>query len=75
MDSYGVVTIGDHLLSLVGLGLYVLLVTAGFWMVAALTRGIPSKYRTFNFAFYGLAVIAIVTWGFKLLGLDFYVEA
>jgi hypothetical protein len=75
VDSYGVVTIGDHLLSLVGLSIYVLLVTLGFWMVASLTDGIPRRYRLLNLAVYGVLVLAIVTWGFKILGLDFYVEA
>ena len=75
MDSYGVITIGNHLLSLVGLVVYLGCLTVGFWLVYRLVSGIPQRYRILNYVVYLAAVVAIVSWGFKLLGLDFYVEA
>jgi hypothetical protein len=75
MDSYGVIQVGDHLLSLLGLGIYLAVLGLGFWMVKMLTVHIPRRYRLLNFTMYWLAVLAIVSWGFKALGLWFYVEA
>lgn len=75
MDSYGVVTLGDHLLSLPGLAFYMVMLVLGLALVGRLTDGIPQRYRMFNFFMYGLCMIAIISWGFIALGWGFYVEA
>jgi hypothetical protein len=75
MDSYGVVTIGNHLLSIPGLVLYLLVVAGGVALVGRLIDGVPMRFRLLNLMMYGLSVAAIVGWMFIALGLSFYVEA
>jgi len=75
MDSYGVITIGNHLLSIPGLVIYLALVAVGISLVNRLLDGVPIRFRLFNLVMYGLSVAAIVGWMFIALGLSFYVEA
>jgi hypothetical protein len=75
MDSYGVITIGNYLLSIPGLVLYLVLVAGGIALVGRLVDGVPIRFRLFNLAMYGLSVAAIVGWMFVALGLSFYVAA
>ena len=72
MDSYGVVTLGEHALSIPGLVLYLVLVAGGMSLVNRLLTGVPIRFRLVNLAMYGLSVAAIVAWMFLLLGLNFY---
>jgi hypothetical protein len=75
MDSYGVIQIGDNLLSIPGAFLYTFTLFLGLLLVGRLTDGIPLKYRAFNVLMYWLCFAAIVTWGYVNLGLWFYVKA
>lgn len=75
MDSYGVVSVGDYLLSIPGLFTYLVVLCISLYFVGRLTDGFSPWYRTFNFIVYGLLVAAAVAWGFIALGLWFYVEA
>ena len=75
MDSYGVVPVWDHLLSMTGLFVYLVSIFLGLLLVNKLTEGIPAKYRAFNVFMYGLAIIMSITWMFMALGLWFYVKA
>ena len=75
MDSYGVVPIWDHLLSIPGLFAYSISIFLGLLLVGNLTDGIPAKYRAFNLFMYGLAIIISISWMFMALGLWFYVKA
>jgi hypothetical protein len=75
MDSYGVITIGDHLLSIPGLVLYLALVAGWCYFVSKLVTGIPKRYRWLNLISYWLSVAAIIGWVFIALGISFYVEA
>jgi hypothetical protein len=75
MDSYGIVVIGDYLLSIPGLVLYLLVVFGGLLLIDTLARGIPFRYRFFYLITYGLIAATIISWGFSAVGLNFYVEA
>ena len=75
MDSYGVVPIGDHMLSIPGFIFYLVLIAFGMVIVRSLTANIPKRYRALNYMMYLFSIVAIVTWGFLALGLGFYVES
>ena len=75
MDNYGVVQMWDHLLSIPGLVTYLVLIGFGMLLVRRLTLEIPKRFRSLNYMMYLFSVIAIITWGFIALGLDFYVKA
>lgn len=75
MDSYGVVAIGDHLLSVPGLVTYLVAMTLGFLLVGRVLRDVPVYRKKGDWVILGLSVIAVVTWAFTCTFLDFYVEA
>jgi hypothetical protein len=75
MDSYGVVPVWDHLLSVPGLVIYLMLLFAGLALVDRLTEGIPLKYRALNVFLYGVSMALCISWLFMSLGLWFYVKA
>lgn len=75
MDSYGVVEVFDHLLSIPGAFIYTFILFLGLLLVGRLTEGIPIRYRALNVLMYWLCYVAIITWGFINLGLWFYVKA
>lgn len=75
MDSYGVVPIWDHLLSVPGLAVYLLIIALGMVLVRSLTANIPSRYRSLNYMMYLFCVIAIATWWLQAMGWWFYVKA
>ncbi len=75
MDEYGVITIGDHLLSIPGLLSYLLLVVGWCYLVSKWVTGIPKRYRWLNLISYWLSVAAIIGWIFIATGLSFYVKA
>ena len=75
MDSYGVVEIWDHLLSIPGLVVYLIVLFFGLLLVDKLTDGIPLRYRALNVFLYGLSMALCISWLFMSLGLWFYVKA
>jgi hypothetical protein len=75
VDSYGIVDLGSHLLSIPGLLLYLGFVAGGLLLVGRLVSGIPLRFRLLNLFLYGLSSTAVISWMFIALGLNFYVEA
>jgi hypothetical protein len=76
MDSYGVIEVGDHLLSIPGLAFYLITVLA----LVMVSWGLSAsywlwKYRMSTFLGLVLPSIAIWTWGLMEFGMWFYVEA
>jgi hypothetical protein len=75
MDSYGVIQLKDHLLSIPGAVTYLVAIAFSLFLLSGLTDGLPAKYWAFSYFMYGLAIILSITWIFVALGLWFYVEA